>query len=61
MSHRYISGRYRRARQPWVNILLIVLAIVIVALLWTYLWSLFKIAIFVAVVYLVYRLLQGHI
>ena len=44
-----------------MNILLIVLAIVIVALLWTCLWHVFKIAIFIAVVYIVYRLLQGYI
>jgi hypothetical protein len=43
------------------NLLLLVLAIVIVALLWRAMWFLGGLAIFVIVVYFVYQLLKGNL
>ena len=43
------------------NLLLLVLAIVIVALLWRTMWFLGGLAIFVIVVYFVYQLLKGDL
>jgi Flp pilus assembly protein TadB len=52
------SGRIRRREQ---NIILLVLAVVIVALLWNFIGVIFRFALFAVVVYLVYRLLQSRI
>ena len=43
------------------NLILLVLAIIIVALLWRTMWFLGGLAIFVIVVYFVYQLLKGNL
>lgn len=51
-------GRSGRVRSREQNIILVVLAVVIVALLWNFLGVILRLVLFAAVVYLVYRLLQ---
>jgi len=51
------SGRIRRREE---NIILLILAIVIVALLWNFIGVIFRVFLFAVVVYLVYRLLQSR-
>jgi Flp pilus assembly protein TadB len=54
-------GRSGRIRSREQNIILLVLAVVIVALLWNFIGVLFRFVLFAAVVYLVYRLLQSRV
>ncbi|MCP1393128.1 MAG: hypothetical protein WCY97_09785 [Methanothrix sp.] len=60
MSRRML-GRSGRIRSREQNIILLVLAVVIVALLWNFIGVIFRLALFAVVVYLVYRLLQSYI
>jgi len=52
-------GRSGRVRSREQNIILVVLAVVIVALLWNFLGVILRLVLFAPVVYLVYRLLQS--
>ncbi len=54
-------GRSGRIRSREQNIIFLVLAVVIVALLWNFIGVIFRVVLFAAVVYLVYRLLQSYI
>lgn len=54
-------GRSGRIRSREQNIILLVLAVVIVALLWNFIGVIFRVALFAVVVYLVYRLLQSRV
>jgi Flp pilus assembly protein TadB len=60
MSRRML-GRSGRIRSREQNIILLVLAVVIVALLWNFIGVIFRLALFAVVVYFVYRLLQSRI
>ncbi len=60
MSRRML-GRSGRIRSREQNIILLVLAVVIVALLWNFIGVIFRLALFAVVVYFVYRLLQSYI
>lgn len=60
MSRRML-GRSGRIRGRDQNIILLVLAVVIVALLWNFIGVIFRLVLFVVVVYFVYRLLQSYI
>jgi Flp pilus assembly protein TadB len=60
MSRRML-GRSGRIRSREQNIILLVLAVVIVALLWNFIGVIFRLALFAVVVYLVYRLLQSRV
>ena len=53
-------GRSGRIRSREQNIILLVLAVVIVALLWNFIGMILRVALFAVVVYLVYRLLQSY-
>ncbi len=57
---RRMLGRSGRIRRREENIILLVLAIVIVALLWNFIGVIFRIALFAVVVYFVYRVLQSR-
>ena len=59
MSRRML-GRSGRIRSREQNIILLVLAVVIVALLWNFIGVIFRLALFAFVVYFVYRLLQSY-
>ncbi|HII07289.1 MAG TPA: hypothetical protein HA349_08265 [Methanotrichaceae archaeon] len=59
MSRRML-GRSGRIRSREQNIIFLVLAVVIVALLWNFIGVIFRVALFAIVVYLVYRLLQSY-
>ncbi|MDF0591479.1 hypothetical protein [Candidatus Methanocrinis natronophilus] len=52
-------GRSGRIRSREQNIILLVVAVVIVALLWNFIGVILRVALFAVVVYLVYRLLQS--
>ncbi len=54
-------GRSGRIRSREQNIIFLVLAVVIVALLWNFIGVIFRLALFAVVVYFVYRLLQNYI
>ena len=54
-------GRSGRIRSREQNIIFLVLAVVIVALLWNFIGVIFRFALFALVVYLVYRLLQSQV
>lgn len=54
-------GRSGRIRSREQNIIFLVLAVVIVALLWNFIGVIFRLALFAVVVYFVYRLLQSYI
>jgi len=60
MSRRML-GRSGRIRSREQNIIFLVLAVVIVALLWNFIGVIFRVALFAVVVYLVYRLLQSRV
>lgn len=60
MSRRML-GRSGRIRNRDQNIILLVLAVVIVALLWNFIGVIFRLALFAVVVYFVYRLLQSYV
>jgi Flp pilus assembly protein TadB len=60
MSRRML-GRSGRIRSREQNIIFLVLAVVIVALLWNFIGVIFRLALFAVVVYLVYRLLQSRV
>ena len=60
MSRRML-GRSGRIRSREQNIILLILAVVIVALLWNFIGVIFRLALFAVVVYFVYRLLQSYI
>ncbi len=60
MSRRML-GRSGRIRSREQNIIFLVLAVVIVALLWNFIGVIFRVALFAIVVYLVYRLLQSRV
>jgi len=53
-------GRSGRIRSREQNIILLVVAVVIVALLWNFIGVILRVALFAVVVYLVYRLLQSY-
>ncbi len=57
---RRMFGRSGRIRRREENIILLILAIVIVALLWNFIGVIFRVFLFAVVVYLVYRLLQSR-
>ncbi|MGC9515341.1 hypothetical protein [Methanocrinis sp.] len=59
MSRRML-GRSGRIRSREQNIIFLVLAVVIVALLWNFIGVIFRLALFAVVVYFVYRLLQSY-
>jgi len=52
-------GRSGRIRSREQNIILLLVAVVIVALLWNFIGVVLRVALFAVVVYLVYRLLQS--
>ena len=52
-------GRSGRIRSREQNIILLLVAVVIVALLWNFIGVILRVALFAVVVYLVYRLLQS--
>mgnify|MGYP001280998499 CR=1 FL=1 len=54
-------GRSGRIRGRDQNIILLILAVVIVALLWNFIGVIFRLALFAVVVYFVYRLLQSRV
>ena len=54
-------GRSGRIRSREQNIIFLVLAVVIVALLWNFIGVIFRLALFAVVVYFVYRILQSRI
>ena len=53
-------GRSGRIRSREQNIILLLVAVVIVALLWNFIGVILRVALFAVVVYLVYRLLQSY-
>ena len=58
---RYLPRRSRRIRSTGNDVIIILIAILIVALLWSFAGLLVRLALFALLVYVVYRLLQNYL